>query len=125
VPSRSGPAPPILRAGGRRGRLSLAEHRLDLPKLRRLEPRRRLEPVAERGELERGHRLEDVDLGDQRLEDLQDPVEQMEGRIGVARLEHPLDFGELVEELLEPQLVHLMDDDEEQLVVLGPAVRTD
>ena len=35
-----------------------------------------------------------------------------------ALLEEPLEVGELVEELLEPELVHLVDDDEEDLVVL-------
>ena len=89
---------------------------------RRLEPRRRVEPVAERQELERGHRLEDVDLRDERLEDLEDAVEQVERAVGVAGLERQLDAAQLVAERLEPQLVDLVDDDEQQLVVLG-AVR--
>ena len=37
------------------------------------------------------HRLEHIDLRDQRLEDLQDAVEQVEGAVGVARLERQLD----------------------------------
>ena len=88
----------------------------------RLEPRRGVEPVAEREELERGHRLEHVDLGDERLEDLQDAVEQVQRRVGVAGLQRALDRPQLVAELLEPELVDLVDDDEQQLVVLG-AVR--
>ena len=67
-----------------RGRVARAEHRLDLAEPGRLEAGRRIEPIAERQELERGHRLEDVDLRDQRLEDLQDPVQQVQRRVGVA-----------------------------------------
>ena len=44
----------------------------------------------------------------------------MQRGVRVARLEHPLHRRELVEDLLEPQLVHLVDDDEQVLVVLGP-----
>ena len=47
-----------------------------------------------------------------------DAVEQVERRVGVAGLERPLHRRQLVAELLEPQLVHLVDDDEQQLVVL-------
>ena len=39
-------------------------------------------------------------------------------RVPVARLEPALQVAELVQELLEPQLVDLVDDDEQQLVVL-------
>ena len=38
--------------------------------------------------------------------------------VPLALLEQPLQVRELVEQLLEPQLVHLVDDDEEDLVVL-------
>ena len=72
--------------GLHRRALAQPEDRLDLTELGALEPGRRLEPVAERLELERGHRLEDVDLGDEGLEDLQDPVQQVEARVGVAGL---------------------------------------
>lgn len=40
--------------------------------------------------------------------------------MGVALLETLLQIGRLVEHLLEPELVHLMNHDEEHLVVLGP-----
>ena len=43
----------------------------------------------------------------------------MEGGVRVARLERALDAGQFVTELLEPQLVDLVDDDEQQLIVLG------
>ena len=43
----------------------------------------------------------------------------MERAVGVAGLQRPLDGEQLVAELLEPQLVDLVDDDEQQLIVLG------
>ena len=46
----------------------------------------------------------------------------MECGVGVARLERALDGQQLVADLLEPELVDLVDDDEQQLIVLG-AVR--
>jgi hypothetical protein len=66
----------------------------------------------------------DVDLGHERLEDLQDPVQQVEGEVGVAGLEGPLDAPQLVLQLLEPELVDLVDDDEQELIVLGRPVRS-
>jgi hypothetical protein len=113
-PSRLG----RLGLGASRGRVADAEHRLDLPKAARLEPRRRVEPIAEGEELEWGHGLEHVDLGDEGLEDLEDAVEQVERHIGVAALQSALHRSELVTDLLEPELVDLVDDDEQQLVVL-------
>jgi len=122
-PPRSVPARPTPPGGPSAPTHRGAQHGLDLAELGGLEPRRRFEPVPERGELERGHRLEDVDLGDERLEDLQDAVEQVEGPVGICRLQGPLDLRQLVEQLLEPQLIDLVDHDEQQLVVLGAAVR--
>ena len=43
----------------------------------------------------------------------------MQRGVGVARLQRALDGPQLVADLLEPQLVDLVDDDEQQLVVLG------
>ena len=100
------------------GRIAAAEHRLELAELRRLEPARRVEPVAEAGELARRHRLQHVDLGDDHLEDRQHPPQRVHDRRRVPVLEQLLGAAELVEELLEPQLVDLVDDDEQHLVVL-------
>ena len=115
-------ARPTLRLRLQRGRVAQTEHRLDRAEARRLEPRRGVEPIAEGEELEGRHRLEHVDLRDQRLEDLQDAVEQVERSVGVAFLEGQLHALQLVAQLLEPQLIDLVDDDEQQLVMLG-AVR--
>jgi hypothetical protein len=79
----------------------------------------RLESIAEGQELQRGDGLEHVDLRDERLEDLEDPVQEMQGTIGVTVLERELDTLELVAERLEPELVDLVHDDEQQLVMLG------
>ncbi len=43
----------------------------------------------------------------------------MKGAVGVAVLERDLDALKLVAQRLEPELVNLVDDDEEQLVVFG------
>ena len=41
-------------------------------------------------------------------------------RCGIVSLEQPLHPIDLVQDLLEPELVDLVNDDEEQLVVFGP-----
>ena len=43
----------------------------------------------------------------------------MERPVGVIRFQRSLDGTQLMADLLEPQLVDLVDDDEEELVVLG------
>ena len=110
--------------GGRRG-IAQAEQGLHLPEASRLEPGRGFQSIAEGQELQRRHRLEDIDLGDERLEDLEHPVEQVQGAVRVTCLEGPLDTTQLMADLLEPELVDLVDDDEQQLVVLSArAIRT-
>ena len=51
------------------------QDRLELTELRGLKAARRLQAAAEGGELERGHRLENVDLRHHGLEDCQHPLE--------------------------------------------------
>ena len=79
----------------------------------------RLQATAERQKLQRGHRLENIELSDENLEDRQDPSERVLRANGIARPEQVHDPIELVEELFEPQLVYLMDHDEQHLIVLG------
>ena len=98
--------------------LTPPEHRFELAELRRLEAARRLEAIAEAEELTRRHRLEHVDLGDGHLEDRAHPPQRVQHMRGVAVFEPSLEVVRLVEQLLEPQLVHLVDDDEQHLVVL-------
>ena len=94
------------------------EDHLEQAELHRLEAAGGVEPIAEAGELSRRHRLQHVDLGDDDLEDRQDPPQRVGGLGRVVGLQPALGVGDLVEELLEPQLVDLVDDDEQQLVVL-------
>ena len=99
-----------------------AEHELELAELVGLEAARLLEARAERLELERRHGLEDVELRHQHLQDGEDALERVLGAVGLVGVEQAPHVVELVQDLLEPQLVDLVDHDEEHLVVLG-AVR--
>ena len=107
--------------GVQRARVAAAEQRLELAELRRLEAAGGLEPIAEGLELARRHRLQHVDLRDHRLEDREHALEGVERVRRVAVLQAALQVRALVQELLEPQLVDLVDDDEQELVVLGGA----
>ena len=46
-------------------------------------------------------------------------LQRVLGAMGLLRVEQPADLVNLVQQLLEPQLVDLVDDDEQRLVVLG------
>src|SRR3984957_16328146 len=100
-------------------RVPAAQHRLELAELRRLEAARGAKRVPEPGELGRGHRLQHVELGHHGLQHGQHPAQRAHGVRRLARLELGLQPGQLVQQLLEPQLVDLVDDDEQHLVVLG------
>jgi len=95
---------------------------LDEPELHALEARRRNEHVAELQEVERRHRLQDVDLVGQQALDARDP-RQAGHDLAHVLLGHDLPAHhrqhvvELEDDLLEPQLEGLVDDDEQQLVV--------
>jgi hypothetical protein len=78
--------------------------------------------VPELEEVERGHRLEDVDLVDEEPLDDGDPLQPGHDLAHVFLGHHVLahhleDDVELEEDLLEPQLEGLVGDDEEQFVV--------
>jgi hypothetical protein len=127
VPQRGlGPAPLQRRTAGalRRARNGPAvldpQLELELAELVRLETAPLLEPLAKGHELERRHRLEDVELRDQHLQDREHPLEGVLHARQVARREEALDVVDLVQDLLEPELVDLVDDDEQHLVVFGP-----
>jgi len=102
-----------------RCRVLHAQRELELAELERLEAAGRIEAVAETQELERGHRLENVDLRDECLEDGQDAIERAESSCAVAGGELLAQVVDLVQFLFEPEFVHLVDDDEEHLVVFG------
>ena len=106
-----------------RRRPLLAEDELQLAELGRLEPAPRFEASAKAEELQRRHRLEDVDLRDEHLEDGQHALHRVPRPREVVAASSALQVVELVQNLLEPQLVDLVDDDEQHLVVLGPSDR--
>ena len=95
---------------------------LDQAELHRLEAGRGNQQVAEIEEVERRHRLQDAELLHQELQDLDDAVEAAHDAAEILVLERVavelrLDAAELVQDLLEPQLVGLVHDDEQHLVV--------
>jgi hypothetical protein len=94
-----------------------AQQELDLSELVRLKTAGRIEPIAEAEELERRHRFEDVELRDHDLEDRQDPFQRVLRAVRFVRFEELHDAIELVQQFLEPELVDLVDDDEQRLVV--------
>src|SRR5262245_14538853 len=103
-----------------------AEPDLDQTKLHRLEARGGEEKVAEIEEVERRHRLQHLELLDQELEDLDDALEPTHDAAEILVLhdvaaEIGLNAVELVQDLLEPELVGLVHDDEQHLVVRRPA----
>ena len=101
-----------------------AGEELELAELHGLEAARRCQPLPELEEVLRRHRLEHVDLLDEHPLDDVHPAEQVAGEPQVAsaagrlgRDQRVADGLGLVQELLEPQLVDLVDGDEQQLVV--------
>jgi diguanylate cyclase (GGDEF)-like protein len=95
------------------------QHRFQLAELRGLEAARGAERVPEPGELGRRHGLQHVQLRHHDLQDGQRPPQRAHGVRRLAGLELGLELAQLVQQLLEPQLVDLVDDDEQHLVVLG------
>jgi diguanylate cyclase (GGDEF)-like protein len=96
-----------------------AQDGLELAELSGLETARGAQRVPEPGELGRRHGLQHVQLGHHDLQDGQRPAQRAHGVRGLARLELGRQPAQLVQQLLEPQLVYLVDDDEQHLVVLG------
>src|SRR2546426_6870787 len=94
------------------------EEELELAELERLESTAGFEAISERQELERCHGFEDVDLRHHDLEHGEDALQGVQGARRLVAAQQRLEVAELVEHLLEPQLIHLMDDDKEHLVVL-------
>ena len=75
--------------------------------------------VAEREEVLRGHRLEDLDVLDQDPLDRVDALQIVTRSLGLPSEQAVAHRLQLEQDLLEPELVRLMDDDEEELVVDG------
>src|SRR5206468_7432551 len=65
--------------------------------------------------------LQNIDLRDQNFEDCQDSLERVLRPVRFVPLEQRSNAIELMQKFLEPEFVHLMNDEEENLVMLGPA----
>src|SRR5918996_4998303 len=100
------------------GRAFIAEDKFNFSELHRLKTRCRFEPVAKARERRRRHRLEDVHLRYEDLHDCAHALERMNRAEEIARRKISLYFIKLMQQLLEPKFVRLMNDDEERLVVL-------
>src|SRR4051812_30030167 len=103
---------------GQGGSAFVAEQKLELAELDRLKPGSGVEPVAKAGKRRRRHRFQNVDLSDQRLHDGAGAFKRVDRIEEFAPTKVPIDSFELVQELLEPELVGLMNNDEEHLIVL-------
>lgn len=105
-------------------RLGQTEHHLHHPKLEALEARGREEIVAEVEKIEGRHGLQHPNLLNEQLQDFGHPLEAGHRIADVALIDmlsvkHSRDGRQLVDNLLEPQFVHLMHNDEKHLVVGG------
>ena len=100
-------------------RLLETREKFDLAKLDRLESAGRRELRTEGEKVLRRHRLEDLDLLDEDLLDDADAVQVVAREEDVVRVDPIPRRFELKQDDLEPQLVDLVRDDEQQLVVLG------
>jgi diguanylate cyclase (GGDEF)-like protein len=113
-----GPLRAVRRVLRQHHRVPAAQDRLELAELRRLKAARGAQRFPEPGELGRRHGLQHVELGHHDLQDGQRPAQRAHGVRRLAGLELNLQLGQFVQQLLEPQLVDLVDDDEQHLVVL-------
>ncbi len=95
--------------------------KLQLTKLHRLKTAGGVEIVAKLVELLRRHRLQNVHLLFEQALDRVDAPEVLGNPKQIVAVEGGHRCVEFVEHLFEPKLVHLMDDDEEHLVVVGRA----
>src|SRR5919204_1889279 len=100
-----------------------AGQELELTELHRLEAARRRQLRPEGEKVLRRHRLQHVDLFDQEPPHDANPVQEVPDPKDLARKHAVADGLELMDQFAEPELIRLVDDDEEQLVVrLGQAL---
>src|SRR5258708_8952266 len=96
-----------------------AGQELDLAELHRLEAAGPRKLRAKGEESLRRHRLQDIDLLDEKLFDDVDALQVMKRKEHVVGIDSVARGRQLEEHDLEPQLVDLVGDDEKQLVMLG------
>ena len=97
------------------------ERELNLAKLHGLKSRCRLQPVAETRKRRWCHRFEDIDLRHEYFHDGAHTLEAVDRTEEIACGKIPLYFVKLMQQLLKPKLVRLMDDDEQRLIVFRRA----
>src|SRR3954453_5851867 len=97
----------------------VTEQKFELAKLHGLKTGRRLQPVAKTGERRPCHWLQDVDLTNEGLHDRAGALEGMDRAEQIARAEVAFHLLELGQEVFEPELVGLVDNDEQHFIVLG------
>ncbi len=95
------------------------QQELERPILGRLEAGASSQLPAERAVVEGGHRREHVPGVNELRLDLCDASEHLERGVEIVPLDLANDGSELVKRKLHPELGHLMDDDEESLVVVA------
>jgi hypothetical protein len=100
--------------------ISTAEDCFELPKLSGLEAARGGKPRSKRRKLQGRHCLQHIDLRDARFHNRAHTREQGQTAVSVPALQSRLQGFELVQHLLEPQFIHLVNGDEQQLIVLRP-----
>src|SRR5438132_4301653 len=83
-----------------------------------MKSRRRLEPVPKTLERRRRHGFKNIHLGDQDLHNCAYAFECVNRAEKIARGKISIYLFELMQQLLKPQLVRLMNDDEERFIVL-------
>src|SRR6266849_7960193 len=91
----------------------ITEHELDFPKLDRLKSRSCLEPVTKTRKRSRRHCLENVHLRYQHFHNCADSLERVNRAEQITRRKILFYFLELMEQLPEPKLVGLMNDDKQ------------
>jgi hypothetical protein len=98
--------------------VSATEHRFHFSELRGLKATGRRQARTKRLELQRRHSLEHIDLLDTGFHDGANPTEKGKRSVSVTVFQSGLQSRKLVENLLEPELIDLMNGDEQQLIVL-------
>ena len=96
----------------------VAQQELELAELPRLEARSRFEPVTEGEERHGGHGFENIELAHQRLHHHADALEGGDRPEEIVGRELTRGLLEFVDQQLEPELVDLVDDDEQHFIVL-------
>ena len=103
---------------GEHARILVAEQTFELAKLPTLKAARARKKIAKRQKLNGRHRFKHIDLLHHRLENREHALERAAALHGVSCSKRTRESIAFVQLLLEPEFIHLMNDDEEHLIVL-------